>query len=283
MTRLLVETRLPLVHWLREDATLPEWIVALENLREDSILVAGGNERMRRTLFENLEQLGSVTASAIIDYYQKLPRTSGDGVKHDCSLTDEADGSMQNALPNLRSSEAFRQAKVNRTSNPKRAESVLESFDRILLPLAKAAFEITIVDAYASAQLFQVDSAATKIVSERFGDLATTIRLHSRSHTLLPDNERILREGLQQIALPQNVELTLHRSDSNKRDIYGAQLNFPHARVWKFSFSQGSIVVTLDKGFDSFDPNVSGVITNVSDPNYWAEEISDNLAATRIF
>lgn len=278
MTRVLVESRLPLIDWLRVQATFAEWITALDSVAADSLLVAGGSEKLRKTLFANLESLGPDHASALIERYQRLPRTSGESVSADVSLSAQKDENHAGALTALRASDAFRDIREIRRQNPTEQEDVLSAFDRILFPLVKAATSITVVDAYAVAELLKPNSPASTIVNQRFGQVTGPITIHSVSPKQLSSNVPSSSSPNESARLPDSVTLVEHHKEIGSRD---NRVSFPHARVWEFCFSQGKVVVNLDKGFDTFDSKSTGVVTESFDAEGW-KRISQELLVTAI-
>ena len=274
MTRVMVSSKAPLGEWHSSAAPLEYWLSSFLDVSREMVLISGQSQKILRRHMSSLERLDKQIATIILEQYLKLPRSSNPLQKEvDFTLLDSGIPSFgAGAVPELRAFADYQALKKERTRGSQKTESVLESFDRTLGPLLSVSEAITIIDRYALSELMKQEATAThEIVANRFGPFGIPVTIHSVNPRELPKPESIPAHP--KIPVAPNLKIVTHHMSVSKR---GGTV-FPHVRLWKFDLSQGSVVVTLDQGFDTFNPRVPGAIKDMGGLEEWRENYDDAL------
>lgn len=274
MTRVMVSSKAPLGEWHAATAPLEYWLSSFHDVSKEMVLISGQSQKIVRRHMSSLEHLDKQVATTILEQYLKLPRSSNPRqTPVDFTLLDSGIQTFgAGAVPEIRAIADYQALKDERRRGSQKTESVLESFDRTLGKLLAVSEAITIIDRYALSELMKTKAtAAREIVEHRFAPVGIPVTIHAVNPRELPTPESIPADP----RLPEGTNLkivTHHMSVANR----GGTV-FPHVRLWKFDLSQGSVVVTLDQGFDTFNPRVPGAIKDMGGLAEWNENYKDAL------
>lgn len=277
MTRVTVSTKAPLGAWHSNTAPLEYWLSSFSDVAREMILISGQSQKILKRHAASLENFDRQLATVILEQYLKLPRSSNPRQEEaDFTLLDPNIPSFgAGAVTDMRAFADYRELLKLRNHGPEKSESVLESFDRTLGPLLSVTEAITIIDRYAISELIkQKSTAAREIVENRFAQVDIPVAIHAVNPHELPKSESIPADP----KLPggTNLKLVSHHMSVSKRGEKKATV-FPHDRLWKFDLSQGSVVVLLGQGFDTFNPQTPGTITDLGSTEKWTENYNDAL------
>jgi len=274
MTRVMVSSKAPLGEWHTSAAPLEYWLSSFHDVSKEMVLISGQSQKILRRHMSSLEHLDKQIATTILEQYLKLPRSSNPRqTQVDFTLLDSGTPSFgAGAIPELRASADYQWLKETRTRGSQKTESVLQSFDRTLGPLLSVSEGITIIDRYAISELMKLEAtAAREIVEHRFAPVGIPVTIHAVNPRELPKPESIPADP--RLPVGTNLKIVTHHMSAGKS---GGTV-FPHVRLWKFDLSQGSVVVALDQGFDTFSPRVPGTITDLGGFKEWKENYDDAL------
>ena len=277
MTRVMVSSKAPLGEWHSSAAPLEYWLSSFLDVSREMVLISGQSQKILRRHMSSLERLDKQVATIILEQYLKLPRSSNPLQKEvDFTLLDSGIPSFGvGAVPELRAFADYQSLKEERTRGSQKTESVLESFDRTLGTLLSLSEAVTIIDRYAFSELMKTEvTAARQIIESRFAPIDIPVTIHAVNPLRLPNPKPVPSNA----KLPRGASLKIvsHHWSVPKR---GAKktTTFPHIRFWKFDLSQGSVVVLLDQGFDTFNPQVPGAIRDMGGLEEWKENYDDVL------
>ena len=274
MTRVMVSSKAPLGEWHSSAAPLQYWLSSFHDVSKEMVLISGQSQKIVRRHMSSLEHLDKQIATTILEQYLKLPRSSNPRqTPVDFTFLDSVIQSFgAGAVPEMRANADYQALKGERNGGSQKTESVLESFDRTLGKLLTVSEAVTIIDRYALSELMkQKPTAAREIVENRFAPVGTPLTIHAVNPRELPTPESIPADP----APPGGANLkivTHHLSVGTRRETV-----FPHVRLWKFDLSQGSVVVSLDQGFDTFSPRVPGAIADMGGLEEWKRNYDDAL------
>ena len=262
MTRVMVSSKAPLGEWHAATAPLEYWLSSFHDMSEEMVLISGQSQKIVRRHISSLDHLDKQIATTILEQYLQLPRSSNPRqIQVDFTLLDSGIQRFgAGAVPEIRADADYQALKLERRRGSEKTESVLESFDRTLGKLLAVSEAITIIDRYLLSELMKTrPTAAHQIIETRFAPIDIPVTIHTVNPLHLP-NPQPLPANLE---LPGGASLKIfsHLWSVPKR---GAKqsADFPHVRLWKFDLSQGSVVVQLDQGFDTFNPQLPGAIAN---------------------
>lgn len=277
MTRVMVSSKAPLGAWHSNAAPLEYWLSSFSDVSREMVLISGQSQKILKRHVASLDNFDKQLATVILEQYLKLPRSSNPRQKEaDFTLLDPTIPSFgAGAVADMRAFADYRELGKVRSHGPEKSESVLESFDRTLGPLLAVSEAITILDRYAISELMKQEStAAREIVENRFVPVDIPVAIHAVNPRELPKSESIPADPKP----PGGTSLKLvgHHMSVSKRGEKKATV-FPHDRLWKFDLSQGSVILLLGQGFDTFNTQTPGAITDLGSTEKWTENYDDAL------
>ena len=277
MTRVMVSSKAPLGEWHAATAPLEYWLSSFHDVSKEMVLISGQSQKIVRRHVSSLEHLDQQIATTILEQFLKLPRSSNPRQELvDFTLLDSGIQAFgAGAVAEMRALADYQALKDERRRGSQKTESILESFDRTLGKLLAVSEAITIIDRYAISELLKTElTAAREIIEARFAPIGIPVTIHAVNPRRLPNPKPVPSNA----KLPRGASLKIvsHHWSVPKR---GAKktTTFPHIRFWKFDLSQGSVVVLLDQGFDTFNPQVPGAITDMGGLEEWKENYDDVL------
>lgn len=277
MTRVMVSSKAPLGAWHSNAAPLEYWLSSFSDVSKEMVLISGQSQKILKRHAASLENFDQHIATVILEQYLKLPRSSNPRQEEvDFTLLEPRIPSFgAGAVADIRAFADYRALGKARNHGPEKTESILESFDRTLGPLLSVSEAVTIIDRYAASELIKPEStAAREIVENRFAQVDIPVTIHAVNLRELPKPEPVPANP----RLPggTSLELISHHMYVRKRGEKKATV-FPHDRLWKFDLSQGSVIVLLGQGFDTFNPQTPGAITDLGSTEKWTENYNDVL------
>lgn len=278
MTRVIIASGADLGSWHSPSAPLSDWLSSFWDIGREMILLSGQSQKTLRRHVASLEAAHKQIASAVIEGFMKLPRSSNPRQRDaDFKLSENsAENPHMSAITSLRASEEYRVLLTTRQRGPNRRETAIEAFDRTIGPLLEMSEALTIIDAYAISELAKPNSVAREIFDKRISLLGLPVTVHGLSPRELP-NSYSAQVG-DRPAFSSLLTLSSHHKEFSRS---GRERRFfPHLRLWKFDLSQGAIAIGLDQGFDTFNPKGPGAVTNFEGLDEWKEAMEDVVVTT---